>query len=90
MPRAFDDAYIQKNLPESQMNMPQRSQSNEAFMKELECKKVMSKSKFIGNESVNVTGHEIINPNIFVPKFVLYTLTTHPFNCEVKRRFKDF
>ena len=54
------------------------------------CKKAISKCRLTGKEEVLVSGHEIINPNIFVPKYVLYSLTTNPLNIEVKRRVKDF
>lgn len=56
----------------------------------MNCKKAVSKCRLTGKEEVTVSGHEIINPNIFVPNYVLYSLTTNPLNVEVKRRMKDF
>lgn len=36
-----------------------------------------------------VSGHEVINPNPFVPNYVLFWITTNPLHVEVKRRLKD-
>jgi len=50
----------------------------------------MNKSRLTGNEDVLISGHEIVNPNVFVPKYVLFYITVNPQNIEVKRRLKDF
>lgn len=44
------------------------------------CKMFQNKPKLAGDYEIVVNGHEIVNPNIFVPNFVLYTLTTNPLN----------
>jgi hypothetical protein len=56
----------------------------------LACKKIINKSLLNGNEDIVISGHEIHNPNIFVPNYVLYFVVVNPQNIEVKRRFKDF
>jgi hypothetical protein len=63
---------------------------DETFKATIKCRAFTNKPKLDGDYEVVVNGHEIINPNPFVPNFVLYTITTNPIGREVKRRLKDF
>jgi hypothetical protein len=63
---------------------------DETFKASLNCRSFSNKPKLDGDYEVVVNGHEIINPNPFVPNYVLYAITTNPINKEVKRRLKDF
>lgn len=63
---------------------------DESFKASLKCRSFSNKPRLDGDYEVVVNGHEIINPNPFVPNYVLYTVTTNPLGREVKRRLKDF
>lgn len=60
------------------------------FKSSIKCKAFTNQPKLDGDYEITVTGHEIINPNPFVPNHVLYSITTNPVGVEVKRRLKDF
>jgi hypothetical protein len=50
----------------------------ENFKSTLKCRTFSNKPKLDGDYEVVVNGHEVINPNPFVPNYVLYTVTTNP------------
>lgn len=62
----------------------------ESFKTSIKCRAFTNKPRLDGDYEVVVSGHEVINPNPFVPNYVLYTITTNPLGREVKRRLKDF
>ena len=62
---------------------------SETFKTSIRCKSFSNPPKLSGEYEVVVSGHEIINPNPFVPNYVLFRITTNPLNVEVKRKLKD-
>ncbi len=63
---------------------------DEQFRTTIKCRSFANKPRLDGDYEVVVSGHEIVNPNPFVPNYVLYSITTNPLGVEVKRRLKDF
>lgn len=70
--------------------LPSSRRADDLFDK-VPCRKVITRSLLINSHAeMQITGHEIVTTNMFVPDHVVYHLTTVPLNVEVKRRFKDF
>jgi hypothetical protein len=79
--------------PSQEMAMPQIKDTTaveEQFKASIKCRSFSNQPKLDGEYEVTVTGHEVVNPNPFVPNYVLYSISTNPIGVEVKRRLKDF
>jgi hypothetical protein len=51
---------------------------DESFRATVKCRTFANKPKLDQDYEVVVTGHEVVNPNMFVPNYVLYSITINP------------
>lgn len=54
------------------------------------CVRAKARNSALKPLQIVITGHEVVNRNVFVPDYVRYFVSTPAINAEVKRKYNHF